>query len=48
MDVNIQSLLPFCGKEFTDYRFQIGLRNGENFKADLSTEPALSFPLTPM
>ena len=41
IDVNVSSLLPFCVKEFTDCRFQIGICNGDNFRA-------LSFPLTPM
>ena len=33
MDVNAPSLLPFCVKELTDCRFQIGICNGENFRA---------------
>ena len=53
MDVHVSSLLSFFVKEFTDYRFQIGIWNGENLDwlrsdADLAAESALSFPLTPM
>ena len=33
MDIHVPSLLPFCVKEFTDYRFQIGKWNGDNFRA---------------
>ena len=33
MDVHVPSLLPFCVKEFTDCRFQIGIWNGDNFRA---------------
>ena len=51
MDV-IPSLLPFCLKEFIDFRFQISIWNpefvGVRSKADLAAESALLFPLTPM
>ena len=53
IDVHVPSLLPFFVKEFTDYRFQIGIWNGDNLDwlrsdADLAAVSALSFPLTPM
>ena len=32
MDVFVPSLLPFYVKEFTDYRFQIGIWNGDSFR----------------
>ena len=33
IDVHVLSLLPFFVKEFTDYRFQIGIWNGDSFRA---------------
>ena len=32
IDVHDPSLLPFFVKEFTDYRFQIGIWNGDSFR----------------
>ena len=41
IDIHVPSLLPFLVKEFTDYRFQIGIWNGDSFRADLAAESAL-------
>ena len=32
IDIHVPSLLPFFVKGITDYRFQIGIWNGDNFR----------------